>query len=281
MSDEQDKPVEEQPEAEPTGPLCGERLAEARRAQQISVLEVAKELHLDEPKVRALERNEFEILGAPVFAKGHLRKYAQLVGVDEGDVFTDYYRMTRQEAAPPVIIGRQRARQELSPGPWIAVIIVILVAAASYWWFAVFAEQAAQPATTPEATPIEQQGAAIENTIQNADPEIVTEQVSEPVASEPEPAPQVTAAAPVADGEVSLSLSFSGDCWTEISDARGQRLFFEMGRNGSSVELSGVAPFAVLFGNVDNVDVRVNGNQYPVSSNNPGSRMARLTIMNP
>ena len=279
MSDEQDKPVEEQPEAESQAPRCGERLAEARRERQISVLEVAKELHLDEPKVRALERNDFEVLGAPVFAKGHLRKYAQLVGVDADDVFADYYQMTRQETIPPVIVGRRRVRQELSPGPWIAVIIVIIVAAASYWWFAVFADQAAPPATTPEETPVEQQGVMIETVRQESEPEIATQPAPEPVASEPEP--QTAAAVPVTDGEVSLSLSFTGDCWTEISDARGQRLFFEMGRDGSSVELSGVAPFAVLFGNVDNVDVRVNGNNYPVSSNNPGSRTARLTIMNP
>ncbi|MDH3374021.1 MAG: helix-turn-helix domain-containing protein, partial [Gammaproteobacteria bacterium] len=95
MSDEQDKPREQKPEAEPEGPRGGERLAEARRKQQISVLEIAKELHLDEAKVRALERNEFDVLGAPVFAKGHLRKYAQLVGVDPADVFADYYQMTR------------------------------------------------------------------------------------------------------------------------------------------------------------------------------------------
>ena len=279
MSDEQDKPVEEQPDAESKGPCCGERLAEARRERQISVLEVAKELHLDEPKVRALERNDFEILGAPVFAKGHLRKYAQLVGVDEDDVFADYYQMTRQETIPPVIVGRQRVRQELSPGPWIAVIIVILVAAASYWWFAVFADQAEPPATTPEETPVEQQGVVIESARQDSDSGIATQPAPEPVASEPGPR---TAAAPsMADGEVSLSLSFTGDCWTEISDARGQRLFFEMGRDGSSVELSGMAPFTVLFGNVENVDVRVNGNDYSLSSNNPGSRMARLTIMNP
>jgi len=279
MSDEQDKPVEEQPDAESKGPRCGERLAEARREHQISVLEVAKELHLDEPKVRALERNDFELLGAPVFAKGHLRKYAQLVGVDEDDVFTDYYKMTRQETIPPVIVGRQRVRQELSPGPWIAVIVVVIVAVASYWWFAVFSDQAAPPATTPEETPVEQQDVVIDTVTQDPDSEIATEPVPEPVATEPEQ--QTAAAAPVVDGEVRLLLSFTGDCWTEISDATGQQLFFEMGRNGRSVELSGVAPFAVLFGNVDNIDVRVNGNSYPVSSNNPGSRMARLTIMQP
>jgi cytoskeleton protein RodZ len=78
-----------------------------------------------------------------------------------------------------------------------------------------------------------------------------------------------------------LSLSFSGDCWTEISDATGRRLFFDMGRDGYSAELTGTAPFAVLFGNIENVEVRLNGIEYPVTTNVPGSRTARLTIMSP
>ena len=57
MSEQTDN-QEEQAEAESSEPRCGELLAEARREQQITVLEVAKELHLDELKVRALERNE-------------------------------------------------------------------------------------------------------------------------------------------------------------------------------------------------------------------------------
>jgi transcriptional regulator with XRE-family HTH domain len=85
------------------GPVGGERLKKARREHDISVRDVAKELHLDEYKVRALEKNEFDVLGAPVFAKGHLRKYAELVGVDTDDVMTDYYQMNRSAAAPPVV----------------------------------------------------------------------------------------------------------------------------------------------------------------------------------
>ena len=281
MSDEQDKPVEEQPadEAEPTGPRGGERLAEARREQQISVLEVAKELHLDEPKVRALERNEFDVLGAPVFAKGHLKKYASLVGVDADDVLTDYYKMTRQETIPPVVIGRKRVRQELSPGPWIAVIIVIIVAAASYWWFAVYSSEASAPAISqPEEMPEQQQATASDEPAQFEPGPVVSEPLAEQV-TEQAPAEAVDDVAD--EDQVRLSLNFTGDCWTEVSDATGQRLFFRMGRNGESVEVAGVAPFTVLFGNVDNVRVQVNDNDYPVSTSSPGSRMARLTIMNP
>ena len=84
----------------------------------------------------------------------------------------------------------------------------------------------------------------------------------------------------LADGEIRMSLSFSGDCWTEISDATGRRLFFDMGRDGRAVELTGKAPLAVLFGNSENVTVRVNGNAYPVAPTTAGSRTARLTILN-
>ncbi len=83
---------EQKPDAEDSGPLGGERLAAARRANEISARDIAIELHLDEPKVRALEQNQFEVLGAPVFAKGHLRKYAELVGVPIDDILSDYFR---------------------------------------------------------------------------------------------------------------------------------------------------------------------------------------------
>jgi cytoskeleton protein RodZ len=92
--------------------------------------------------------------------------------------------------------------------------------------------------------------------------------------SQPEPEP-------LADGQTRISLNFFGDCWAEISDASGQRLFFEMGRAGRNVELTGDAPFSVLFGNVENVSVRVDGNDYPIAPSTPGSRTARLTIIKP
>jgi cytoskeleton protein RodZ len=279
MSDEHDKPDEQAPEEESTGPRGGERLAEARREQQISVLEVAKELHLDEPKVRALERNDFETLGAPVFAKGHLRKYAQLVGVDPDDIYADYYHLTRSESLPPVVVlSRPKVRQELSPGPWIAVIVVIIVAAASYWWFAVESQSNVQ---SPEPEPAEQGGVepepveqAVIVTPAPADDEAVLE-TADSVADEAPP-PPVDA---LPEGEIRISLSFTGDCWTEISDATGRRLFFEMGREGRDIELTGRPPFAVLLGNVENVSVRVSGEDYPVAAANPGSRTARLTIV--
>lgn len=285
MSEETDT-TDAKTEAEESGPTCGERLAEARREQQISVVEVAKELHLDEQKVRALERNEFEALGAPVFAKGHLRKYSQLVGVDEDDVFADYYAMTRTEGMPPIVSRRKKISQEMSPGPWIAVIVLILVAASAYWWFVVRLEntvvlpaspaQQAPEQTEPELSdPQEAQPEEAPPVDTDSAPESTVEEepAVAPVAQEPAPQPE-----PV--DQIQLSLTFSGECWTEISDADGQQLFFSMGRAGETVDLGGKAPITALFGNADNVEVFVNGSSYELPEPNSANRTVRVAILN-
>ena len=287
MSEEQDKPVEETPQDGSEVPSGGARLAAARREKQISVLEIAKELHLDEPKVRALERDEYDVLGAPVFAKGHLRKYAQLVGVDADDVLADYYQLTRSQGMPPVVVGRRKVSREISPGPWIAAIIVVLVSALAYWWFAI---RQVDIAPAPPPAQQQQQEQDSDSSVVD-DPAVQTAAETTGQAEETEDQQDVDASSAVAtpepivepppEGEFRLTLTFSGDCWTEIFDADGRRLFFEMGRNGQIAELQGRAPLSALFGNVDNVQLLVNGSDYAIPTTNARSRTVRLTIVNP
>jgi cytoskeleton protein RodZ len=324
MTDDKDRPDAELPEAEAADPVGGERLAEARRAKQISVLEIAKELHVEEAKIRALENNEFEFLGAPVFAKGHLKKYSELVGVNRDDVLADYYRLTRSQEPPPVVIGRQKPKQELSPGPWIAALLAALLLALAYWLFverplATPPAPAARAPAGPEAAPSrvpEQADAenapaadtaveeaadaqAAEETADAAEPTVNATKPAEqtlPGALPPQPraedtagpasgaqqqlSPAAGAAPPPAAGgdEVRLSVTFLGDCWTEITDASGRRLFFQLGRSGRTVNVSGTAPLNVLFGDADNVDIRVNGEDFAIPAANRRGRTARLTI---
>ena len=283
MTEDVDKQETSESTAEPHGPLGGERLADARREQQISVLEIAKELHLDEPKVRALERNEFGILGAPVFAKGHLKKYAELVGVDPDDVLADYYQLERAGEMPPLVSTRRRPRQELSPGPWIAVIVVVIVVATAYWWFTSRPLQT-EPAVSDQVVDEETApGVAVPPGTDDsmiAEPEqTVEEMVGEPESAEP-PVEETSSPA-LADGQMRMLLTYTGDCWTEITDATGRRLFFDLGNDGRTVELTGAEPFNVLFGNPGNVNVLVNGDDYALPATTRPGRPLRLTISGP
>ena len=83
------------------------------------------------------------------------------------------------------------------------------------------------------------------------------------------------------DGYINLSISYSGDCWTEISDADGRRLFVGMAYDGGTVRLTGKAPISALFGNVDNVSVQVNDDDYLLPTPTSANRRVRLTISSP
>ena len=319
MTDEKDKPDDETPDATAEGPVGGERLAEARRAKQISVLEIAKELHVEEAKIRALETNEFDVLGAPVFAKGHLKKYSQLVGVNHDDVLADYYRLTRSQEMPPVVVQRQKPNRELTPGPWIIAILVIASLAIAYGIlverpFATLpvppasspavsegappaeateaGDEAAPPTAEPAGETESAPGSAAEpppgevpgQPVENEQTQPAADQQTQPIADEPmQPVAvelaQPATTVPAADGDdVRLSVTFVGDCWTEIMDASGRRLFFQLGRAGRTVNVSGPGPLSVLFGDADNVDIRVNGEDFSIPAASRRGRTARLSI---
>lgn len=302
--------MSDEPETRPdeeTGPRCGERLAAAREELQISVVEIAKELHLDEPKVQALEANDFAPLGAPVFAKGHLKKYAQLVKVDVDDILFDYHQLTRSEGPPPVVSNRKAPKTPASPVPWIAAAVIILVVAAIAAWFFLLRPEMnlMSPDTAPAAAP---SGSALEEDTTRAigrreagaelaDPSATltdTATVPEAVSAEPaidaatdetpsevEPAPISAPARDVDAGQLALDLTFSGDCWTEISDGDGRRLFFDLGKAGSTISVSGTAPLSVLLGNADNVRLQLNGVSIPIPDGDRRGQTARFTLSAP
>ncbi len=296
---------------EDSGPVGGERLRVARRESDISVRDVAKELHLDELKVRALEKNDFDVLGAPVFAKGHLRKYAELVGVSTDDIMSDYYQMNRAVGAPPVVGPKRKSPSDFAPGPWMVGFVVLAVAgAAGYWWYnrdalpeqlptdiapatlapfsatdeeeAVAAAQqegqemnasTVSAAATSNSPPAERQSGEpdLDGRPQTPDSAAINEQtISEPVVVPDSGLPQVR-----------IELIYSGDCWTEVSDGSGRRLYYDLGRTGSSITLTGDAPLRVILGDIGNVGIKVAGEDYTVPRSSLTGRLARLTLDSP
>jgi cytoskeleton protein RodZ len=56
------------------------RLRAARERSGVSVELAAERLHCDVRLLRAIEDGRFDELGAPVFARGHIRRYGDLLG---------------------------------------------------------------------------------------------------------------------------------------------------------------------------------------------------------
>jgi cytoskeleton protein RodZ len=226
-----------------------------RERRGYSVQHAAEDMHLDAWVIQAIEANRFEALGAPVYARGHLRKYAALLGLSPATVIERYEALVGTAVAPtpippaiaaPVIVERRRA----SKLPlWIAAAIVVVAGLAwlvfELWWTprsdnATTNEVVAPNVSHPVSEPVEQAQQA-------------------PAAAAPAPVAQAPAeaATSAASGEVRLRLEFTEPSWAEIYDASGKRLMFDMGTPGRVRTVAGVPPLRVNLGMASAVNAQV------------------------
>jgi cytoskeleton protein RodZ len=239
--------------AEPDTP--GGMLRVERERRGYSVQHAAEDMHLDAWVIEAIEANRFEALGAPVYARGHLRKYASLLGLSPATVIERYEALGGAPVVPtpiPLAISApvRVERRRVSKVPlWIAAAIVIVAGLAwlvfELWWkpssnSATTNEVAAPNASEPVSEPVEP--------VQQ-----------EPARAAPAPVAQApaVAAAPAASGEVRLRLEFTEPSWAEIYDASGKRLMFDMGQPGRVRTVAGVPPLRVNIGLASAVSAQV------------------------
>ncbi len=113
----------------------GARLRAAREACGLSIEEVADRLRLNVALVLAMEEDRFGLLGAPVFARGHLRNYAVLVGAPEREIVAacDPGDVPEPTFLPALDrMPRMRSRRR----PWIIAFVAVATAASAAiaWW---------------------------------------------------------------------------------------------------------------------------------------------------
>ena len=99
-----------------------------------------------------------------------------------------------------------------------------------------------------------------------------------PVAPAPAVAPAVAAveSAPVA-GAGKVSVQYSADCWTQVTDATGKVLFGGLKRKGENLEVSGKPPLSLRLGFARAAQVTYNGQAVDVAPFTSGET-ARLKL---
>jgi len=83
----------------------GALLEAAREQAGLSLTQAAEQLHLDVATVRAIEAGRFEVLGAAVYARGHLRRYAELLGLPVTEVEKAFLQQHPARSAPDLRHG--------------------------------------------------------------------------------------------------------------------------------------------------------------------------------
>jgi cytoskeleton protein RodZ len=263
----------------------GARLRREREARGLSQQQAAEQLTLDISVITALEANDFAALGAPVFAKGHLRRYAALLELPEDDILGGYDRSKGQPEQPTLV---PKSRVEMAPvrgkPKWPLVLggaLAVLLAAGLAAYISanglklpwggpseVTRPGAQTPVTAPAHAPVP--GGTL------TAPPIAAGAATSDGASAP--AATGTPNAANAAAPVSLQLRFATDSWVEIYDGTGRAVLYDLGQGGTERTVTGAAPLSVTIGNAQAVSIAVNGRRVTLPPLPPGQSVARFSI---
>ncbi|MFE8118465.1 cytoskeleton protein RodZ [Brenneria goodwinii] len=82
---------------------------------------------------------------------------------------------------------------------------------------------------------------------------------------------------PIAESQA-LVMRFNADCWLEVTDASGKKLFSGLQHNGGSLNLSGQAPYSLKIGAPAAVQIQFQGKPVDLSRFVRSNQVARLTL---
>ena len=307
----------------------GETLRLARENNGWTLAEVALKLNLTASSLSNLETGAFDKLPGHTFARGYIRAYAKLLGMDQASLVHEFDVYTGTDANGSNVHSLGRIEEPVRVSHTILRIISLLLLIAVlgggfFWW----QDQTSMRAKdlvglAPEHVEVEgADGTTRIHPIDEPEDQAVAEAAVEgqaPVATEsaPEqsattalalpsapaaapltpaatpltqPAPAPAVAAPVAPavapatpaaapaaGAGKVSVQYTADCWTQVTDATGKVLFGGLKRKGENLEVSGKSPLTLRLGYARGAQVSYNGQSVDIAPFTSGET-ARLKL---
>lgn len=115
---------------------AGTILRQAREAQELTEREVADRLHLMPGYPAIIERDDYQALRHPAFARGYVKAYGKLLGVDEVVLLDAFDRLQATDVEPPARKVRTRPLQlqHTGLGVIVGLVLLVILVAAIWWW---------------------------------------------------------------------------------------------------------------------------------------------------
>jgi cytoskeleton protein RodZ len=285
----------------------GKRLKVKRTELGFDERHVATELKIPIDQVRALEANNFKYFRSVTFARGFLKSYCRLLGIEHSEMLRAFDNDL--EDTGPTIKPVDKVNKQTHLGDpiviFISVVIVAVLVFLVFWWpsksTTVAAEEqkieASEKVTTLEPK-LDSESEAVINElplsssdaisdavdmdtdlvmnngeVETASPEETQDTVKvatksnvatglsaetmailEEAGVSPDEVVRATAdassqpASQVPTYTDEVEMTFDADCWTEVRDSTGKILFSGVKSAGSSLSLTGKAPYRVVLG---------------------------------
>lgn len=257
----------------------GAQLRRAREARGMTVEGVGAAIKLAARQVEAIEADAYAELMNPTYARGFIRNYAALIGLDPQALLAQLDQ--QQVRATPQLVEQADvgvAMPVQSPRrkwllPLFALSVPVVVAIALYMWSEFWTappgeqvqveQEAVMPPPDAVAEP-ETESATPSADAQAADA-VATEATLAAALPEASPPPAESASASPATGQRQLAFTFAADSWVEIRDAEDRIILSELNRAGSSRTVGAVFPVSLVIGNAKSVRLSVDGTPHDLA----------------
>lgn len=225
----------------------GSALAAARRERGLSVEDVAAATRIRPAIIRAIEEDDFDACGGAVYARGHLRSVAQVVGADPRPLVEEFDRRFHQPVPPlrtaplgsfdpPRDAGRSGRGSPTWSSVAIGALVVVLIFLGASWLVGRGGSDPGSPVAAPTSTT-------------SAAPTTTT------------PAPTTTRppAAPAPKVVIVTLRAAAGSSWVSVTGSDGSAKFQGVLAQGQAKEFRDAKQLSVRFGNSPAVRVTANG----------------------
>jgi cytoskeleton protein RodZ len=229
----------------------GEILGTARVEAGLSVEDVSRETRIRGGLIQAIEADNFAPCGGDVYARGHIRSIAAVVGVDPRPLIAEFDKLHGGEPQPvenpaPTFDPQVAQQAERSRPNWAAAMAVALLVICIVAGFQLVSRsggsgQAAAP--LPKPSP----------------------QVTQPAVTNPSPAP-TNAVAIVPQNGVHVRARVIGDrSWLHVTGSNGQLLFQGILKKGAQRDFADSRRIRMTIGNAGAVALIVNSHDLGVA----------------
>ena len=269
----------------------GGAFKKAREAQKLTIQDVRNRLHLNENQITALEQDDFGAFGDSTRARGFIRTYARLLGLNEESLLEKHRQLYPSETLNALDVKTETLARVAQPSamPRYGLFLVGFVLLALLIWFlstlnfssssqenevdlAAAQEPLSEP-VLPSPEPVE------EVAEQNAAKEI--QLPSAPQNAElPKPAATASVATTPAQTVLnagSLKFVVSSDTWVDVKDSSGKSIFTKVLKPGFDDVVQAAPPLKVHIGNVKGTQLFYNGKAVDYSSSVSGNT-ARVNL---
>jgi cytoskeleton protein RodZ len=236
----------------------GETLSHARRTRGLSVDDVAADTRIRATLIRAIEADDFRLCGGNVYARGHIRSIARVVGVDADPLIAEFDTDHQVEKVVAAVAAQPTdheivSRSEHHQPNWTVAMAGALVVICALALVGLFTHKAGGSSGPQAKSP----------------PAATTHQSTPPTA--PVSPPPSAPAQQSADRATMLIRTLHGTTWLSITSKKTGTLLFEGTlAPGEEKTFTNRHGLTFVIGNAPAVDVVVNGHDIgsPPSSGN-------------